>query len=139
LATIVERAVDSLIDQTLKQRFATSKTPRKVPTLQVRARRRTVNSRYIPRAVLREVYQRDGGQCSFISAAGKRCGARGFIELDHSVPFVRDGKPTAENLRLTCRAHNQLYAERDFGPEWMRSKRLHARAERTRSKERVQK
>jgi DNA mismatch repair ATPase MutL len=82
------------------------------------------SSRYIPRAVVREVHQRDAGQCTFISADGKRCAERGFLELHHhELPYARGGEATIENLRLVCRAHNALFAERDFGRTWMRSKR----------------
>jgi hypothetical protein len=125
LAIIVERAVDLLLDKTVKQRFAQTRAPRKPRAFK---RSRKPNSRYIPRAVIREVYQRDGGQCTFVSQDGKRCCERGFLELHHhDVPHGRGGKATADNLRLTCRVHNALFAERDFGTGYMRFKLLHAR------------
>jgi hypothetical protein len=125
LAIIVERAVDLLLDKTVKQRFAQTRAPRKARAIK---RSRKPNSRYIPRAVIREVHQRDGGQCTFVSPDGKRCCERGFLEFHHHVPYGRGGKATADNLRLTCRAHNALFAERDFGMGYMHSKLLHARA-----------
>jgi hypothetical protein len=125
LAIIVERAVDLLLDKTVKQRFAQTRAPRK-PRAIKRSRKR--NSRYIPRAVMREVHQRDGGQCTFVSPDGKRCCERGFLEFHHHVPYGRGGEATAENLRLACRAHNALFAERDFGAGYTRSKLLQARA-----------
>jgi hypothetical protein len=125
LATIVERAVDLLLDKTVKQRFAQTRAPRKPRAIK---RSRKPNSRYIPRAVMREVHQRDGGQCTFVSPDGKRCCERGFLEFHHHVPYGRGGNATAENLRLACRAHNALFAERDFGTGYMRSKLLRARA-----------
>jgi hypothetical protein len=127
LACIVERAVDLLLDKTVKQRFAqTTRAPSKPRAIK---RSRKPNSRYIPRAVIREVHQRDAGQCTFMSPAGKRCCERGFLEFHHhDVPYGRGGKATADNLRLACRAHNALLAERDFGTAYMRSKLLHARA-----------
>jgi hypothetical protein len=85
------------------------------------------SSRYIPRAVVREVYQRDAGQCTFVSAEGKRCSARGFLELHHHDPYARGGEATVENLRLVCRSHNALFAEREFGRSFMRSKRKQTR------------
>jgi hypothetical protein len=39
------------------------------------------------------------------------------------VPYARGGEASVENLSLVCRAHNALIAERDYGPELMRSKR----------------
>ena len=82
-------------------------------------------SRYIPRKVLREVYARDGGQCTFVSRDGRRCTARGFLELHHhETTFARGGEATVDNLRLTCRAHNALLAERDYGRGVMQDKVL---------------
>jgi hypothetical protein len=126
LAIIVERAVDVLLDKTIKQRFAQTRAPRK-PRATKRSRK--TNSRYIPRAVIREVYERDAGQCTFVSRDGKRCCERGFLEFHHhDIPFGRGGAATTDNLRLACRAHNALFAERDFGEGYMRFKLLHARA-----------
>jgi hypothetical protein len=126
LAIIVERAVDLLLDKTVKQRFAQTRAPRKPRAIK---RSRKARSRYIPRAVIRAVYERDSGQCTFVSQDGKRCCERGFLEVHHhEVPFGRGGAATTDNLRLTCRVHNALFAERDFGTEYMRFKLLHARA-----------
>ncbi len=72
-------------------------------------------SRHIPAAVAREVYVRDQGRCSFVSATGRRCDCRVFLEVDHAVPWALGGAPTPENLRLRCRSHNQLHAWRCFG------------------------
>lgn len=86
-------------------------------------------SRYVPRSVVREVYARDGRQCTFVSAEGRRCLERGFLELHHhDVPYARGGAATADNLRTVCRSHNALYAERDLGRAFMRSKLAHARS-----------
>jgi hypothetical protein len=123
VATIVERAVDGLIEATMKQRFAQTKAPKKPRAIKPHTRSRKANSRYIPRAVMRAVHQRDEGQCTFMSSDGKRCSERGFLELHHhDVPYARGGSATLENLRLVCRAHNALFAERDYGPRFMRSK-----------------
>jgi 5-methylcytosine-specific restriction endonuclease McrA len=125
LATIV----DLLVDKAVKKRFAEKQhpTPRKPGSVRLGVRRRKLRSRYIPRAVVREVYRRDAGQCTFVSSEGKRCCERGFLELHHRVPYANGGAPTAENLMLVCRVHNALFAERDFGVGFMRSKLLHAR------------
>jgi hypothetical protein len=100
LAIIVERAVDLLLDKTVKQRFAQTRAPRRPRAIK---RSRKPNSRYIPRAVIREVHERDAGQCTFVSPDGKRCCERGFLEFHHDVPYGRGGKATADNLRLACR------------------------------------
>jgi hypothetical protein len=121
LATIVERAVDMLICKTMKERFAQSNAPRKPRSIKAR-RRRNAPSRYVPRAVVREVHQRDSGQCTFVSVNGKRCSERGFLEVHHEMPYARGGTATPDNLRLVCRSHNALFADRDFGREFMLAK-----------------
>jgi 5-methylcytosine-specific restriction endonuclease McrA len=72
-------------------------------------------SRYIPAAVRREVFQRDGGCCSYVDARGERCCETHYLEIHHSQPFAKDGAHLASNLTLRCAAHNALAAEEDFG------------------------
>jgi hypothetical protein len=72
------------------------------------------------------VWQRDGGQCTFVSDRGHRCEARTRLEIDHIDPVARGGQSTPSRLRLRCRAHNQFTAERTFGPDFMRHKREEA-------------
>jgi len=71
--------------------------------------------RHCPAAVARAVFLRDGKQCSYVSADGRRCSARRCLELDHVDPWSVGGECTIENLRLRCRAHNQRYARQYFG------------------------
>ena len=78
--------------------------------------RREERSRHIPNAVKRAVWWRDGGQRAFVSADGRRCGERAFLELHHIQPYALDGPPTAGNIRLRCRRHNQYEADMVFGP-----------------------
>ena len=86
------------------------------------------HSRYIPRAVVREVHARDGEQCTFVSSDGRRCPERGFLELHHhDTPYAHGGPATTANLRTMCHTHNALLAERDFGRAFIQSKLLHAR------------
>src|SRR5688572_32793643 len=62
------------------RRSATRKSSHATPSatfLYVTATGTCRNSRYIPRAVVREVYARDQGQCSFVGSNGKRCSERG--------------------------------------------------------------
>jgi hypothetical protein len=68
LATIVERAVDGLIEATMKQRFAQTKAPKTLRLVKRHTRSGKASSRYIPRAVIRAVHQRDAGQCTFVSS-----------------------------------------------------------------------
>ena len=65
--------------------------------------------RRVPRHVRRAVWRRDGGRCAFRVSDGKRCAATGRLEFDHVVPFGQGGRSdTPANIRLLCRAHNQL-------------------------------
>ena len=80
-----------------------------------------VNSRYIPADVRRTVWQRDEARCTFEEVNGRRCAERAGLEIHHEQAFALGGPPTVENLRLVCRAHNALFAERDFGRAHVRS------------------
>ena len=67
------------------------------------------HTRYIPRAVRREVWRRDGSQCGFESQSGRRCGSLAFLELDHLIPWSLGGSSQdPNNLAVRCRAHNQM-------------------------------
>jgi 5-methylcytosine-specific restriction endonuclease McrA len=72
-------------------------------------------TRHIPAAVRREVYDRDGGRCTFVASDGTRCGDTRRLEFDHASPWARGGESTAANLRLRCSAHNALAAEQAYG------------------------
>jgi hypothetical protein len=79
-------------------------------------------SRHVPAAVRREVYLRDRGQCSFVSEDGRRCEARAALELDHVEPWAKLGDAQVDNIRLRCRAHNQLHARECFGVSFVEGK-----------------
>ena len=68
-------------------------------------------------AVRREVFERDGEQCTSVDELGRRCPARAFLELDHRTPRALGGTGDATNLSVKCRRHNALAAERAFGRE----------------------
>ena len=64
--------------------------------------------RAIPAAVRRQVWQRDGGRCSYVDQrTGRRCNSRHLIEIDHSLPYALGGGAEPRNLRLLCRAHHR--------------------------------
>jgi 5-methylcytosine-specific restriction endonuclease McrA len=107
VGTIVDRALTLLLAELQKTKYAAVSRPR---TQMADAR-----GRYVPAAVKRAVWDRDGGQCAFVGAAG-RCSERGFLEYHHVVPYADGGATNAANLELRCRAHNAYEAERWFGP-----------------------
>jgi 5-methylcytosine-specific restriction endonuclease McrA len=74
-------------------------------------------SRAVPRAARREVFERDGERCTFVSSVGQRCPARAYLEIDHIRANALGGGDETENLRVYCRAHNRLWAELTFGRE----------------------
>ncbi|WP_242356039.1 MULTISPECIES: HNH endonuclease [unclassified Anaeromyxobacter] len=73
----------------------------------------------IPAIVRRAVWKRDGGRCAWVGQDGCRCNSRWKLEVDHIQPAALGGPSTVENLRVACRAHNLLHAERTFGREHM--------------------
>jgi 5-methylcytosine-specific restriction endonuclease McrA len=73
--------------------------------------------RYVAAGTRRAVWRRDEGRCTFQDAGGRRCCERAGLEIHHEKAFAFGGATTLENLRLLCRAHNALLAERDFGRE----------------------
>jgi hypothetical protein len=85
--------------------------------------------RYVPAAERREVFERDGGRCSYVDSNGGRCRETRYLELHHLKPFAQGGVNLASNLTLRCAAHNALAAEEDFGREYVEQKRGHARHE----------
>jgi hypothetical protein len=76
-------------------------------------------SRHVPAMVRRVVWERDGGQCTFVDDEGRRCTARDFLEIDHVDPHARGGLTAIRNCRLLCRAHNQYHAIRTFGTDFI--------------------
>ena len=135
LEVIVEQALDLLLAKLEKERLGKVSRPRKAkaPATTERTERTEQTeqteqseqtetapafddpSRYVPQEVRRAVFERDGERCTYVDARGRRCSCRGLLELDHVIPFARGGKPTLENLRVRCRAHNRWYAEQQFG------------------------
>ena len=66
------------------------------------------SGRAIPAAVRREVWQRNGGRCSYVDPrTGRRCESRHLLEIDHRIPYARGGGAERANLRLLCAAHHR--------------------------------
>jgi hypothetical protein len=87
-------------------------------------------SRYVPVAVRREVWTRDGRCCAFVGSAGRRCNSRHQVQLHHLDPFAMGGRTTAANLTLRCSVHNIHAAEQDYGAEHIARKVASHRARR---------
>src|SRR6185503_5852690 len=66
LATVFERALDALVEGEMRRRIGAGKPEQK-------RRRLKPGSRHVPREVARIVWERDGGQCTFVDGEGRRC------------------------------------------------------------------
>jgi hypothetical protein len=114
LAVVLERALDLLIADLSKSKLGQTKHPKKKP--------RPAEPNRITSSARREVVERDGLRCSFVSAEGRRCESRAFLEFDHVRPRGLGGTSEMHNLRLTCRTHNLLAAEIVYGEEFIQRK-----------------
>ncbi|MFL5309040.1 MAG: hypothetical protein ACJ79H_01165 [Myxococcales bacterium] len=122
VATMFEKALDLLIEQVKKERFATGRKPRETPPGNAEAS----SSRHVPDAIKREVFDRDGGRCTFTDEDGRRCSETGALEFDHLDGFARTRLHQADRIRLLCRPHNQHAAERMYGRAFMERARASA-------------
>jgi len=119
VGTIVERALEVLIERVTKERFAEARKPRKTAT----EGEASSGSRHIPSAIKRAVFERDGSRCTFTDERGRRCGETGGLEFDHLDGFARTHLHDADRIRLLCRSHNQYTAERMYGRDFMQRAR----------------
>jgi hypothetical protein len=120
LTRVLDRALDHAIARLEKQKLGNAAQPNRA--------RKPVGRRHIPKRIRRAVWERDQGQCTFVSADGTRCDSSSFLQFDHIQPVARGGKASVDGIRLRCRAHNQYEAERVFGAEFMNRKRREAKA-----------
>ena len=69
-------------------------------TTEERPERDLAHSRLIPSAVMRAVFERDGGKC-------QQCGATDNLHFDHILPFSKGGTSLrAMNIQILCARHN---------------------------------
>jgi 5-methylcytosine-specific restriction endonuclease McrA len=110
---VLKKSLMFFVAQKKKQRFAQVERPR-----QSSGKNKDVSA-----PARREVFERDGGRCSFVGKSGKRCESTHLLEYDHIKARALGGEHDADNLRLLCRAHNQYVAEQVFGEEKLRRER----------------
>jgi hypothetical protein len=120
MAAVIDRALTALLEDVARNKFAATKGPRNGEAESGRHApgegASVSTSRHIAAAVRRTVWLRDGGRCAFVSAAGRRCGTRGFLEFHHVEPFAAGGSATSNNIQLRCRGHNAYEAQLYFDP-----------------------
>jgi hypothetical protein len=73
----------------------------------------------IPADVRRQVWARDGGQCTYVSPDERRCDCTWQLEFHHHGGAGNTGS-TAKDLTLRCRPHNLYDAVEVFGREHVR-------------------
>jgi len=117
LAAVLEAAVTEKLERLEAKRFGSTRRPARPG--RARAASDVSHGRYVPAAVRRAVRKRDGNQCRFVGANGRRCTARHRLQFHHIVPWALGGETSVDNIVLMCRAHNALIAERDYGPGMM--------------------
>ena len=103
-ASVVRHALKVLVARLHKRRNAPPRPRKSAP-----------KGRHIPLEIQRVVWDRDGGQCTFVSDSGHRCEARANLQFDHIQPYARGGAGTVDNLRIRCHTHNQYAARLAFG------------------------
>jgi 5-methylcytosine-specific restriction endonuclease McrA len=122
---ILANAVAVLLKQVRARKFGECSTPRAARRKRAESAERVEQaatpspSRQIPAAIRRAVSRRDRERCTFVSATGRRCGSRDFLEFHHREPWARNRSHAIDGITLRCRAHNQYEAERDFGAKHM--------------------
>jgi len=138
LATIVDAALDLLIAKLEKERFGKTERPRKTDATNTAKKTNTTETTkettksckpgYVDIETRRQLFERDGYQCTYVDAHGHRCCERGWLEIDHIEPRARGGGGELANLRIRCRAHNMMYAKEVFGSEHVERKIRESRA-----------
>jgi len=98
IASIIEEAVTEKLARLESKRFGKTNAPRK----SLDETDTSASSRYIPAAVKRAVYERDGGQCTFKDRNGRRCTNRDGLEFHHKLPYGRGGNHSVDNIALLC-------------------------------------
>ncbi len=111
---VIERALRALVEKLEKERRAKTSRPQ--------AGVRPSKAGHIPAATRREVFARDGEQCTYVDSEGRRCECRRRLELDHIQPRALGGGDHASNLRVRCRSHNLQAAVVIFGKKHVASK-----------------
>jgi hypothetical protein len=115
VAEVFDRALQALIPKLERRKLGATGRPR------LRPRHPTTTARSIPAHVRRAVRERDGGRCTFVSDAGRRCPARTLLEFDHIDPVARGGDATVDGLRIRCDRTISLRRNAPSGPRSCRT------------------
>ena len=100
--SIFDRALTLLLERVENKKLGAAARPRPPQSIRPEtdiARKPVPGSRDVPREVKRVVWGRDAGQCAFVSATGRRCSERTFLEFHHVQPYARQGRPPSRTSR----------------------------------------
>lgn len=77
---------------------------------------KTRNKRqYISVKTKHHIFQKALRRCEYISPlTGARCSSKHYLDIEHTKPLALGGANNPENLRIMCRAHNQLLAKQMY-------------------------
>jgi len=133
MAEILEQALDIALDKKdLKRKRArrlereakrsgATVTEKSRPD-EIFSRGQKAGSRYIPSEVRERIHERAGHQCEYQAPDGTRCRSRTELEIEHQRPYALYRSNEERFLRLYCRAHNRLSAERVFAMAFIQEK-----------------
>jgi hypothetical protein len=132
MAEILEQAVDIALDKKdvkrrlerrkERQRRLSAESPRQESRPnEIGDSAKLAASRYLASEVQERVHARAGYQCEFRGPDGTRCRARAGLEIEHERPFGIYRSHDERFLKLYCKAHNRLSAERVYGADFMRA------------------
>jgi 5-methylcytosine-specific restriction endonuclease McrA len=126
---ILEAGLDLVIERaaTRKGLVKRPRTQSEAPTLRIPSAEAAEpadvdepRSRYVPAAVRRQVWLRDGGRCQFRLENGELCGSTHRLQFDHVRPVALGGASTVENVRVLCSLcrsrHKEHYADSGIMP-----------------------
>ncbi len=91
LAVIIDEAVTEKLERLESRRYGKTRAPRR----DLEKTDASPSSRYIPAPVRRAVSERDGNQCTFVDAQGRRCNERQALQFHHRrlATTFNDGRP----------------------------------------------
>lgn len=135
MAELLEQALDAALDKKDPQRRLARRRAREAKRTRDVAEAKprpdevlddhnedATTSRHVPVRVQDRVQTRAGYQCEYRGSDGTRCTARTSLEIEHERPFALHKNHDERFLRLFCRAHNRLAAERVYGAAFIRAK-----------------
>jgi hypothetical protein len=107
-STYSASTIDAFIDAKIDENRLMQEQIEAIELEQQEAEQEAKNPRYIPRAVMTEVWHRDGGRCV-------KCCSQVGLEFDHIIPVSLGGSSTANNVQLLCQQHNRSKGNREIG------------------------